>query len=277
MIIATGATPHLPAELAAPQLKSQVVHASACADVLAKITDSQLNIAVVGADQDAAEIFEDLNKRRGRHTATMFVADSALRPEASVLEKSESQPSMLPPEVRQRLQMGDLTSPKVSLATLESLYLARYVQQIAQQDASKWRFQMKTLSEVVGAKQELGKVRLVVKNPRTEEVEMSAQTFDMVIVATGYEFAIDRQLIAPITSMLDGSVMSVDREYRVNFRREMLAHDCGMWMLGSLGDVRQRGDDFSNMAERSRRVARSVLKEMASENKSEQRQEQAVL
>lgn len=278
MIIATGATPHIPAALTVPQLASQVVHASACAEVLARVTDSNLSIAVVGADQDAAEIFEDLNKRRGQHTATMFLADSALRPEATALEKMESQPNMLPPEVRQRLQSGELRSPTVSLATLESLYLQRYTQQIAQRDPSKWRFQMRPLSEVVEAREEQGKVRLVIQNPRTGEMAMSAQTFDVVIAATGYEFGVSGQLTAPITPLLDGGNMAVDREYRVNFRRESLAHDCGMWMLGSLQDVKQRGDDFSNMVERSRRVAQSVLKRMASDaSNSLQRPEQAVL
>lgn len=255
-----------------------MVHASASAHVLAKVTDSSLNIAVIGAGQDAAEVFEDISKRRGQHTATLFIADSALRPESSALEKTESQPSTLPPEVRQRLQSGDLTSPKVSLATLESLYLMRYTQQVAQRDASKWRFQMKYLSEVVEAKQEDGNVRLVVKNPQTGEISMVAQAFDVVIAATGYDLAIKRQLIAPIVHMLDGGVMTVDREYRVNFRRDTLARECGLWMLGSLGDVQQRGDDFSFMAERGHRVAKSVQKHISSDTRrSEQRYEQAVL
>ncbi|CZT14973.1 uncharacterized protein RCC_00896 [Ramularia collo-cygni] len=278
VIIATGAKPHVPAALAAPQLKPLVVHASACADVLAKVTDSKLNIAVVGADQDAAEVFEDLNKRRGQHTATLFVADSALRPEGNALEKDESQPSIFPAELRQRLQSGGGPSSTVSLAVLESLYLARYTQQIAEPDASKWRFQMRTLSEVLDAKQEEGRLRLVVQNPRTGEMSMSDQTFDIVIVATGYNFVVDKQLVAPIISMLDGGAMSVDRDYRVNFRRNTLAQECGMWMLGSLGDAEQRGDDFSHMAERSNCVAKSVLKQMAGDaSKPEQRFEQAVL
>jgi L-ornithine N5-oxygenase len=171
-----------------------------------------------------------------------------------------------------------LATPKVSLATLESLYLARYTQQIAEQDASKWRFQMRFLSEVVEVKQEQDKVRLVTRNPRTGEVSMSAQTFDVVIAATGYGFAVNGQLIAPMTSILDGGALAVDREYRINFRRETVASDCGVWMLGSLSDVQQRGDDFSFMAERSRRVTQSVLKQMASDaGNTEQRYEQAVL
>lgn len=255
-----------------------MIHASACADILSKVTDSKLNIAVIGADQEAAEIFEDLNQRRGQHTATMYIADSALRPETSALEKIESQSRMLPPEVRQRLQLGALNSPQVSLATLESLYLARYIQQTGQRDASKWRFQMRTLSEVVEAKQEQGKLRLVVRNPRTGEIGKSAQLYDAVIAATGYDAPANEQLFGPLASILDGGATTVDSEYRVNFRRDAVARDCGIWMLGSLGDVKQRGDDFGFMAERSHRVTKSVLKRASSDvAKSERRYEQAVL
>lgn len=237
-----------------------------------------MSVAIIGTSQEAAEIFEDLSKRRGQHTATMFVEDSALRPEVNLLELEDSQSNVLPPEIRHRVQCMHSTSPCVSIATLESLYLTKYNQQIAEPDASKWRFRIEPLSEVVDIREEQGKARLVVRNTNTGVVDVSARAFDMVIAATGYDSAVDQQLVAPMVPLLDGGAISVDREYRVNFRRNTLTRDCGIWLLGSLGDSNRRGDDFSYMAERGHRVAKSVLEQHFDETtQKDQQVEQAVL
>lgn len=285
VVLATGATPHIPQALTGAPL---VLHARNSDRVMENMRNAQepLHIAVVGADQEAAELFEHIHATRGmKHSATMFYGDVALRPEeeaASVqdmLDRPESMPGHLPPEIRQRLQHSGSKSPRVALHTLESLYEAQYTQKMHEKDARKWRFQMRHSSDVVGIEREHEKVRLVVKNPQTGETSTSKEAFDVVIAATGYAFVMDRDLVDVPAAALDGGAVSVDREYEVNFHRDALATGCGMWLLGSLEDRQQRSDNFACMAERANRAAKSILKNMsaAAEKSPPQYVERAVI
>lgn len=271
MLLATGAHPHIPVPLASPPLLERLVlHSSSCASVLKglRVVASPLHIAIVGADQEAAEIFEYLHTARGKHRATLFFADSALRPTEhtssvdDLLHPAELASSSSPLEIRQRLQSPSSAQPHptVDVHTLERLYEAQYTLKVAEPDARQWRFQMRPLSEVVTAEREHDRVRLVTRNPRTGAVTTAAPAFDMVIAATGYESSADMKLLRPITPLLDGGALTVNREYQVNFRRDALARGsrCGMWVLGSLG-LAHRRDDFRMAAERGRRAAQSIL------------------
>ena len=274
VVFACGAQPHVPQSLARSPL---VLHSSQTGRLLEHIGSSKspLNIAVIGAGQEAAEIFEHLSghheQAHGKHSATIFYAHSALRPEdespkiQDLLNKPESTPGNVPPEVRQ----GQSTTPTVDLHTLEEIYAAQYTQKIHERDSTKWRFQMKPLSEVVGTQREADKVRLELRNPRTNETSISEGAFDIVVAATGYSFAIDKSLIEIPGGLLDGGAIQVDREYRVNFRRGVLVAGGGVWLLGSLEDRHVRNDDFSWAAERAQRVTKSILAEVAKEEKSQ--------
>lgn len=284
LVLATGASPSLMGPLLGPQLEPLILHTSYSAGLLEKLGGLKLtlNIAVVGADQEATELFHHLHTAQGKHTATMFYADSALRPDdhspsiQDMLEKPESTHGSLPPELRQRMQSVQIhQSPKVDLQTLESLYEAQYTQKIHEPDASKWRFQMRPLSEVVAGRREQDKVRLVTRNPRTGEVTTSAIAYD-VVIAGGYEASSSSKLCKAVAPLLDGGALSVDSTYKVNFRRDVLARGCSMWLLGSLQDATTRGDDFSVLSERARRTRDSVLLSLK-EKSDEQYSEVAVL
>ncbi|KAI5361484.1 Putative L-lysine 6-monooxygenase/L-ornithine 5-monooxygenase, FAD/NAD(P)-binding domain superfamily [Septoria linicola] len=280
IILATGAEPHIMAPLAGPQLEPLVLHSSGCTGLLERLGSLKqtLNVAIVGADQEAVEIFNHLHTARGKHTASLFYADSALRPEdhtaniSDMINRPGSNDSV-PPEIRSKLQSVEVHhSPKVDLDILESLYEAQYTQKIHEADASKWRFQMRPLSEVVAAKREGNRVRLVTRNNRTGEVGTTATAFDVIISATGYEHSANMKLVSPVAPLLDAGALTVDREYKVNFRRDTISRGCGMWLLGSLEDLKERGDSFGLMAERARRTVQSVqssLKEKSDEQYSE--------
>ncbi|KAK4612230.1 L-ornithine N(5)-monooxygenase [Fulvia fulva] len=273
VVFACGAQAHVPEALARAPL---VLHSSQTDRLLENVGSSKrpLNMAIVGADQEAAEIFEHLSgpqeQAHGKHSATIFYADSALRPDdgspkmQDLLSRPESASGSVPPEIRQ----GQSATPTVDLNTLEEIYAAQYTQKIHERDSAKWRFQMKSHSEVVGTQREAEKVRLVLRNPQTNETSVSERAFDMVIAATGYSFAIDRSLVDIPVGLLDGGVVQVDREYRVNFRRGVLAPGNGVWLLGSLEDRKVRNDDFSWAAERAQRVSKSIVAAVAKEEKS---------
>lgn len=271
VIVATGSQPSIPQTLSNAPL---VLHSSSTNSLLSNLhtLPEPLNIAVIGSNQEAAELFEHLStSRQGTHTATIFHPDSALRPADSthsvqdMLERPESLPGTLPPEVRVRRhaqQIGESQAPKVDLHTLESLYEAQYTQKIHEADPSKWRFQMKPLSEIISTQREGERVRLVIKNPRTDESSTSERAFDVVIAATGYDFSLPKELMDVPAALLDAGAVSVDREYHVNFCRDTLVPGCGMWLLGSLEDRQVRSDDFRWMAERATRAVKSICREL---------------
>ncbi|KAK4496850.1 hypothetical protein PRZ48_011299 [Zasmidium cellare] len=283
VIVATGSQPYIPESLAPAPL---VLHSSATNSLLSNLhtVKQSLNIAIIGSNQEAAELFEHLSSaRQGSHTATLFYPDSALRPAdethsvQDMLERPESMPGNLPPEVRERLhgqQMGGAQGPKVDLHTLEALYERQYTQKIHERDSSKWRFQMKALSEVVSTQRDGERVRLVIKNPRTGETSISEKAFNVVIAATGYNFNLSKELVDVPAALLDAGAVSVDREYHVNFRRDTLVPGCGMWLLGSLEDRNARSDDFRWMAERARRAVKSICREMEADKKEQSGQQQ---
>lgn len=284
IVLATGATPHILAPLRAPQIEPLVLHSSSSTGLLEKLGSLKqtLNIAVVRADQEAVELFYHLHTARGKHNAMLFFPDSALRPDdhlpsiSDMLEKPESAEGSMPPEVRARQHLVQ-QALKVHLKTLEHLYEAQYSQKLMEPDSSKWRFQIRPLSEVVGASREGDTARIISRNPRTGESVTSATAFDVIISATGYEFATNMELVGAVKPLLDASGLTVNREYHVNFRRDVLSRDCGMWLLGSLENLKERGDNFSLMAERARRAALSVSSKMAEQSEDQQYEEQAVL
>lgn len=79
VVMATGSKPVIPSALKAAS--DRVLHTSQVAQLLHSLKDQ--DIAIVGADQEAAEIFEHVQSAGALHRvrATMFIEDSALRPE----------------------------------------------------------------------------------------------------------------------------------------------------------------------------------------------------
>lgn len=81
LIVATGAQSRLPKSLASPKLSSNVLPLNESAQLLQRVHNAErpLSIAIIGADQEAVELFEHLISAPGHHRATMVLAGSALR------------------------------------------------------------------------------------------------------------------------------------------------------------------------------------------------------
>jgi L-ornithine N5-oxygenase len=85
LIVATGAQSRLPESLSSPKLASIILPLSKSAELIKRAHDANgpLSIAIIGADQEAVELFEHLIATPGSHRATMILAGSALRVEDS--------------------------------------------------------------------------------------------------------------------------------------------------------------------------------------------------
>ena len=150
-----------------------------------------------------------------------------------------SDTAAFPPEIRQKLARNHQGgSPStVSLELLERLYDMDYTQKIREKDATKWRFRVEPLAEIIAAEivnaSSQPRIRLQIKNPRTGTIRFSDRTFDVIIAATGYK-TVANILLSAMTSSLEGGAVSVDRDYKVNFRSGQVQNGCAIWNLGCL-------------------------------------------
>ncbi|CAD0091806.1 unnamed protein product [Aureobasidium vineae] len=271
VVLATGSKPRIPDALMGA--KGKVLHISEVGPLLHNLKDQ--DIAIVGADQEAAEIFEHLQSAGALHRvrATMFITDSALRPEDNTSFTQDiiddilpgATASQYPPELRPRLLSPSSTppqTPKISLHTIEALYENLYAQRISTHKPSDWRFTITPLSLVTSVIPSGNKLRLGLQNTRTNATSTSPNAFDIVIAAGGYEHSTSLLQDIEAAGLLQDKKAAVDAEYKLSFRRNAVAKDTGIWVMGSL-EQGLRDEDMGYAVERSGRLLASVLESVA--------------
>ncbi|OBW64006.1 MAG: hypothetical protein AUREO_059270 [Aureobasidium pullulans] len=271
VVLSTGSQPRIPATLMGA--KDKVLHTSQVSPLLHSLKDQ--DIAIVGADQEAAEIFEHLQSAGALHRvrATMFISDSALRPEDNTSFTQDiiddvlpgASTSSFPPELRPRLLTTTSTprGPKIALSTIEALYENLYAQRITTPNPSSRRFNICPLSEVTSVVPEANKLRLMAKNPRTNEIKKSDGAFDVIIVAGGYTHSTTLLQDIEAAGVLQDKKVQVDAEYKVSFRKNVVARDTGVWVLGSLEQGELRDEDMGFAVERGNRLLSSLIDTVA--------------
>ncbi|THX60100.1 hypothetical protein D6D06_01520 [Aureobasidium pullulans] len=271
VVLATGSQPRIPATLMGG--KDKVLHTSQVASLLHSLKDQ--DIAIVGADQEAAEIFEHLQSAGALHRvrATMFISDSALRPEDNTSFTQDiiddvlpgASTNSIPPELRPRLLTTTSTprGPKIALSTIEALYENLYAQRITTPNPSARRFSICPLSEVTSIAQENNKLRLMTKNPRTNETKKTDGAFDIVIAAGGYTHSTSLLQDIEAAGVLQDKKAHVDAEYKLSFRKNVVAKDTGVWVLGSLEQGELRDEDMGFAVERGNRLLSSLIDSVA--------------
>ncbi|KAI4719934.1 hypothetical protein E4T48_03764 [Aureobasidium sp. EXF-10727] len=266
VVLATGSKPKIPGALVGA--KDKVLHTSEVGPLLHNLKDQ--DIAIVGADQEAAEIFEHLQSAGALHRvrATMFITDSALRPEDNTSFTQDmiddilpgATGSQYPPELRPRLLSPSTSpqTPKISLRTIEALYENLYAQRITTPKPSDWRFTITPLSLVTSVVPSDNKLRLNLQNTRTNATSISSGAFDIIIAAGGYEHSTALLQDIEAAGLLQDKKAAVDAEYKLLLRRNAVAKDTGIWVMGSL-EQGLRDEDMGYAVERSGRLLASVL------------------
>jgi len=142
------------------------------------------------------------------------------------------------------------------------VYETQYAQKVKEPDSTKWKFQIKFDQAVATAeKTSSGHVHLKIRDKTTGEQHF--EDFDLVIAATGFVRTSTDPLLNSVTSkrLLDGPSMTTNGDYAVNLRRGVLEAGTGLWCIGSIGEIEAAVGEgaFRIMAERSARVARSII------------------
>lgn len=151
--------------------------------------------------------------------------------------------------------------PTVDLHTLEALYVLLYTQHIQQPDKTQHRFHLKPQTRISGAQLQDAKVQLTASDVRSHTETQLPDLYDFVIATTEREALPGKPLLAPLSRMFDSGNGSwtVDSGYKVNFRRNVLAPGCGLWVMGTLTDPKVRRDNFSVLSASAGRALESML------------------
>ena len=254
VICAAGLQSSIPKALTSPDVLPSVFHSSTYAEIASQLQDGSImdkHIAVIGGNQHAAEIFENLQTLPGNHRATLYIQDAFLYPDTDhaftgdILQSLAGRYAHLPLELRRKtvLQKGREEPPTVDLALLERLYELQAEQNSQSPNPAVQRFRIEPLRDVIGAARVDGRVQLHLQDARTGAALPSSALFDVVITATGYEHTAYTSLLAPAAHLFDDRELTVGRDYAVNFRRGSVRGDAGVWVLGALASE----DDVSSL------------------------------
>ena len=145
----------------------------------------------------------------------------------------------LPIESRQKMTWSDRATNYgvVRPELLDRMYESMYHQRLHEPDQSKWRCKITPWQEVIGF--ETGpdlRLRLKLKNTSNGTIGMSDSSFDLAILGTGYERNEHKTLLEPIRYLLHENRYTVERNYKVMFRKDAVADGCGIWLQGCCED-----------------------------------------
>lgn len=117
------------------------------------------------------------------------------------------------------------------------MYENMYHQRLHEPDPSKWRHKIVAWHEAIGFEHcSDRRLRLKLKNTLNGEISMPDLSFDLAILATGYERNGHETLLASTRHLLQENRFSVERNYGVKFRKDTVADGCGIWLQGCCED-----------------------------------------
>lgn len=249
VVVAIGGKPRIPPAFSTGGFDGQIIHSSSYSTAVPRIlTDKHkaYNVAVIGGGQSAAEIFNDLQSRYPNSYTTLFTGASALKPsDDSPFVNEIFDPERvdafydLPIESRQKTNWSDKATNYgvVRPELLDRMYENMYHQRLHEPDQSKWQYKIIAWREVIGFETcPDRRLRLKLKNTSEGSISMSDSSFDLAILGTGYERNGHETLLAPTRHLLQGHRYAVERNYRLMFRKDAVAHGCGIWLQGCCED-----------------------------------------
>ena len=112
-----------------------------------------------------------------------------------------------------------------------------YHQRLHQSDESKWQHGILPRKEVVGYEtRNDGKTCLKLKNTLNGDIDLSDAAFDLIIVATGYIRNAHESMLRSTKDLLKTGKYDIGRDYKIKYRRDAVADNCGIWLQGCCQD-----------------------------------------
>ena len=219
VVVSAGGTPKIPDEFKALKGDSRVFHHSHYLERMASqpcVDGKAMRIAIIGGGQSAAEAFIDLNDSFPSVQVDMIMRGSALKPaDDSPFVNEVFSPAFTDVVFqqvgaeRERLlaEYQNTNYSVVDLDLIERIYGIFYRQKVSGVARQAFR----TLTVVEQATPGPLGIELVLRH--TASGETSVHHYDAVILATGYERQMHRELLAPLDAYMGD--FEVSRDYRI--------------------------------------------------------------
>ena len=153
----------------------------------------------------------------------------------------------LPTESRQKTIWSDKATNYgvVRPELLDRMYENMYHQRLREADQNKWQCKIVAWRQVIGTENGSdGRLRLKLKDTSSGETSVSDSSFDLAILGTWYERNGHETLLKPTRHLLREDRYAVERDYKVVFRKDAVASDCGIWLQGCCEDSHGVGGVF---------------------------------
>ena len=219
-----------------------------------------MRVAVVGGGQSAAEIFEDLASRFDNVEASLVIRGSALKPSDDspfvnqIFNPSFTDTIFNHSEERRGALFNEFRNTNYSVVDtdlIETIFQRMYQQKVR----GEQRHQLLTNREVAHAEVGAGGIELFLRDAPHDQ--MHSETFDIVVLATGYRRDYHLELLAGVQPYLQGA--NVDRHYRLPLSA---GSEAGIFLQGCCEDSHGLSDTLlSVLAVRSQEVVESIFAE----------------
>lgn len=256
VVIAVGGKPSIPECL--PSNHPRIIHSSQYATSLSDMSRSHFqprSVAVIGAGQSAAEIFNNIPSHFPNAKTKMLLRGAALRPsDDSPFVNEIFDPDRVDdlyaqdPEIRRQALALDRGTNYgvVRLELLEHIYSNMYSYRIQFEDEQQWPQQILNYREVVAAQNvEIDgepAIQLQIRNTSGSQcahkkTKRETLTVDMVIVASGYRRDAHERILNNVRDLMPGGDShagrwNVRRDYGVEFEQGAVEPDAGIWLQG---------------------------------------------
>ncbi|WP_314385421.1 SidA/IucD/PvdA family monooxygenase [Pseudomonas brenneri] len=219
VVVSAGGTPRIPEAFKALKDDGRVFHHSQYLSRMAQqpcVEGKPMRIAIIGGGQSAAEAFIDLNDSFPSVQVDIILRGSALKPaDDSPFVNEVFSPEFTdlvfqqPSSERERLvnEYHNTNYSVVDLDLIERIYGIFYRQKVS----GIARHAFRTLTTVEKASAGPLGIELLVRHNATGETVINH--YDAVVLATGYERQMHRQLLAPLEAYMGD--FEVSRDYRV--------------------------------------------------------------
>ncbi|EHY59650.1 hypothetical protein HRR83_001076 [Exophiala dermatitidis] len=275
VVIAAGGRPARPAIF--PPYHERVLHSSEYQlriDQVLPDKDKAYSIAIVGAGQSGAEVFNDLHSRYPNATTRLIFRDTALRPsDDSPFVNEVFDPEAVdtffaqPEDFRHHsLKRNKATNYSVvRLELIEKIYEDLYLQGLKQPDKTRWQHQILPSREITAVAEDPVSHRMNLTLTRLEPLSNKSQetmAFDAVVLATGYrrDAHIDMLRDCQSINANKNGVWQPGRNYGLKLSPEAVEEGVGIWLQGCNESTHGLSDSLlSILSTRSGEVVDSIF------------------
>lgn len=291
VVIATGGRPNIPKSL--PVHHPRIIHSSQYAtsiDTMFPSGKQPRSVAVIGAGQSAAEVFNNIPDRFPGTRVKLLIRGATLRPsDDSPFVNEVFNPDRVDdiyaqdPKVRARAIALDKATnySVVRLELLEHIYSMLYSYQIQYQSENDWPQQIIPHCNVSGAtdtdidgepalRLEIEDSSAIYKPSHPSHHE--TLDVDLVVVASGYQRNAHEDILRPVRHLMSGGddtakLWTVARDYSLEFEHGRVSPDAGIWLQGCNETTHGLSDSLlSILANRGGEIVHSIFGQLSALN-----------